>query len=63
LSHQSTAAAAAGGFAAERGRLQQISIDSWHTPAVCAQRHAESRLFLFVYLIIYVFIHFFCNKI
>jgi len=28
LSHRSTAATAAGGFAAERRRLQQISIDS-----------------------------------
>jgi len=50
LSRRSTAATVAGGFAAERRRLQQISIDSWgavlQAPALiskCGQHHVGSR--------------------
>ena len=41
LSHRSTAATAAGGFAAERGRLQLISFDSW-----CAQQQNAGSVLL-----------------
>jgi len=44
LSHRSAAEAAAGGFAAERGHLQQISIDiktSWY--ACSAMLRADGR--------------------
>ena len=50
LSRRSTAATVAVGFAAERRRLQQISIDSWgavlQAPALiskCGQHHVGSR--------------------
>jgi len=41
LFRQSTAAAAADEFAAERWRY--ISIDGWHACTTCGQRHVESR--------------------
>jgi len=38
LSRRSTAVTACGWFAAERGRLQQISIDSWYAaPALSSK--------------------------
>jgi len=42
LSHRSTAAATAGGFAAERRRLQQILIDSWYARSPRSTANAGS---------------------